>query len=155
MKIISSLIFTLVCIFSVFSQEARKIDEFGNISCEDYLSRINNIFYHSRENPSANIYILVYEGKELIYNYRKKKEELVFPQYGLANYHVYLMKMRLESFSGVDIERFVFIKAGFRESFGVEFWLVPTGATPPKQTPTLTKIKYRKGKPKSFCLACC
>jgi hypothetical protein len=52
-------------------------------------------------------------------------------------------------------QNFEFVVAGFRENFTVEFWIVPNGVTPPEPSPTLTKMKYRKGIPAKFCLGCC
>ena len=52
-------------------------------------------------------------------------------------------------------EKFVFVESGFLEDFKVELWNVPDGATPPKPTPTLKRMKYRKGKPVGFCLGGC
>jgi hypothetical protein len=64
-----------------------------------------------------------------------------------------ISKQALRNFPRV--ERFNFIEAGFREKLTVEIWLAPNGATLPKPTPTLTKMKYRKGKAVGFCIDCC
>jgi hypothetical protein len=48
-------------------------------------------------------------------------------------------------------EKVLFISGGFRENHTVELWVVPNGANPPKATPTLESMKYRKGKPVNMC----
>lgn len=56
---------------------------------------------------------------------------------------------------GFPAERFVFVEAGLRENFTIEIWLVPGGAAPPTLAPTLTEMRFRKGKPRGFCTWCC
>ncbi|HEX8638728.1 MAG TPA: hypothetical protein VF692_11735 [Pyrinomonadaceae bacterium] len=155
MKIIifASLFCLLFCV-SAFSQESQKIDEFENLPCDEYLGRIDFFISEARKNPSSTIYVLVYEGKVLKYNANKNRTESVFPTVGSAKAKISSIKKRLE-FREVEAERFRFVKAGFRENSTVEIWLVPDVATPPKATPTLTKMKYRKGKAFGFCLECC
>jgi len=147
-------LFCILFCFSAFSQEAEQIDSFGDgITCEDYLARMDAVINQAHNNLSSNIFVLIYEGKQLKYN-RKNKTELIFPHYGLANAKIRSVKEYL-SLRNAPAERFVFVKAGFREEFMVEIWLVPAGAIPPKSTPTLTKMRYRKGKAVGFCIGCC
>lgn len=152
--VFSALLFCFLFAVSAFSQEAQKIDEFVNISCEDYLSRMDNVIIHTRNDPTLTVYVLIYEGKEPKYNSRTKKTELMLPVSATAEAKVITMKKYLSN-RKVPIERFSFVKAGFREEAAVEIWLVPLGAPPPKAAPTLTKMKYRKGKPTWFCTGCC
>ena len=63
---------------------------------------------------------------------------------------IYTMKTRIK-FRRFDEKRIVFIEGGFREKFTIELWVVPDGKLPPTSTPTLTKMKYRKGKPQDSC----
>jgi hypothetical protein len=139
---------------SAFSQEAQKIDEFENTPCDEYLGRIDVTIIQARDNSSSTVYVLIYEGKELKYNPRKNKTELVFPNYGQAKAKIRSIKKYLAS-RKFPVKRYSFVQAGFRENLTVEIWLVPQGAMPPKPTPTLTKMKYRKGKPMGFCIDCC
>jgi hypothetical protein len=142
----------LVLCVSAFSQEAVKMQEIADPTCEYYLSRIDDAIAASENNPSAAIYVFVYEGKELKYSNRKNKMEKVLPTFGSAKAKINSMKKRISKFL---LQRFTFVEAGFRETLTVEFWLVPVGATVPKPTPTLAKMKYRKGKATGFCLGCC
>jgi hypothetical protein len=152
MKIIGLLLFMIIIACPVFAQEAKKIHEFGNTSCEDYLATMSWIAANSQNEPTSKIYVLVYEGKEYPL---KGKTELSFPAYGSARAKIRSMKQRLSLFEKTSLDNFVFIQAGFRENLTIEFWQVPVGATPPKPTPTLIKMKYRKGKAKGFCFDCC
>jgi hypothetical protein len=38
---------------------------------------------------------------------------------------------------GIDGSRIVVVNGGFREGDSVELWIVPTGATAPRATPTV------------------
>jgi hypothetical protein len=152
----------LIC-FAVFASsafaqtEAVKVEEFGYINCEEYLARMDYAINETQNNPNAIMYVLVYEGKTKRYKYKKDGSyESVFdlPQRGLAKTRIISMKKYL-AVRGFPVERFVFIEAGLRENFTIEMWLVPNGIMPPKSTPTITEIKYRKGKPRGFCLGCC
>ncbi len=159
MKFLTGLICLVIFSLSAFAQskEPTKIDEFGNNECEFYLATMDNAIVQASENPASKIYVLVYEGKIPKYKYKKGggyEVESVFPQYGLANVKIRSMKKYL-FLRKSSAQRFVFVKAGFREDFSVEIWLVPSGVMQPKPTPTLAKMKYRKGKPLGFCLGCC
>lgn len=154
----------LICLFtltsSVFAQTetAGKFEEFGDTNCEEYLARMDNVIFAAANNPSSKIYVFVYEGKLKKYEYKKDGSytvKSVFPQYGLANAKIRSMKKKISPLRSSSAEGFVFVKAGFRENFTVEFWLVPAGAAPPQATPNLTKMRYGKGKPYGFCLGCC
>ena len=151
---ITALILILYC--SSFAQQAELIDEFVNGSCEDYLSRMANAHYSLTADLNAKVYFLIYEGKEFRLNANGKKSKLVFPTFGSAKAKIYSIKMRFKFMQAEHLlDRIVFIEAGFRENFTLEIWNVPNGATLPKPTPTLTKMKYRKGKPVGFCAGCC
>ena len=76
-----------------------------------------------------------------------------FPTSGLAKAKTHSIK-KLLAIRKIPAEKSVFIEAGVQENFTIEFWLVPAGAVPPKPTPTLAKMKYRKGKSYGFCLGC-
>lgn len=153
-KIFWALLFSLLfCVFT-FSQEAVKVDEVENVQCDDYLARMDSPINLLRSEPSSTIYILVYEGMELIYNPRKQGIELVFPAFGSAKVKIRSIK-KLLKIRRAPIEKFKFVEAGFREKFTLEFWVVPAKATPPTPIPTLTKMRYRKGKATGLCLGCC
>ena len=145
-------------IVSAQTQEAQKIDEFGNINCEGYLARMDNTFLSALNDSSSKIYVFVYEGNLTKPKYDSNGKaigsESALPQMGLAKARISSMKQYLKM-KKMPQEKFVFVEAGFLDNVKVELWNVPDGATPPKPTPTLKKMKYRKGKPVGFCLGCC
>lgn len=151
MKVKALILCTLLLICnSVFAQEAIKQDEFGAIGCDDYLARMDNVKLILRNDPTAKVHILIYEGKERI----NGNPELVFPAFGSAKARITSIKKHFLFMKQTDLlKRIVFVKAGFRETLTFEVWFTPFGATPPKPAPTLTKMRYRKGKPKGFCIS--
>ena len=155
MKIFIVLICLIAFASSVLGQdEAVKIEEFENPLCEEYLSRFDNAIRAAIHNPTAKIYVFVYEGKDINYKSKGHKIVLAFPQRGLAKIRLDSIKKRLV-LNEFPTENFVFINGGFRKNFTVEFWLVPAGVKPPEPTPTLRKMRYRKGKPEGLCTGCC
>lgn len=156
MKIIGLILSILILCSSIFAQGAIKQEEIGNTSCEDYLSRMEVVRSVLLSEPDTKIYLLIYEGKENLYNPKTHKINLVLPAYGSAQARIDSIKKRFEFMQSKHLlERIVFVKAGFRMTFAVEVWFVPNDATPPSPTPTLKKMRYRKGKPQGFCAGCC
>lgn len=145
MKVIASTILLLSLFSFAFGQEARKIDEFGDLSCCDLTSRIGNIFEEVRNLENSKGYIIIYNGK-LTYATQKP----LYPRLNQGKAEIENIKTRIK-FYNFEENRIVFIDGGFREKFTVELWLVPNGVTPPKPTPTLKKMKYRKGKAEPSC----
>jgi len=133
-----------------------KIDEFDSINCEEYLARMDAAMIQAKSNPTSQVFVYIYEG-----NVNRSKFQMdgtysvksVPPEYGLANARIRSMKKFL-AIRKISLDQFRFVNAGFHKDFTVEMWLVPKGGTEPKSTPTLTKMKYRKGKPLGFCLSC-
>lgn len=160
MKTCLKIIFLCLFIFasSVFAQESIMFDKFEDIQCEDYLQRTDNFLVRSNNEPTSKFYIFVYEGRLKNYkrdnNYKLIGNEYLLPPFGLAKAKISSMK-KLIAYKNIPQKRFIFVNAGFRENFAVEFWIVPNGVTPPSPTPTLRKIRYRKGKAFGFCLECC
>ncbi len=155
MKVIGLITFILILSSFIFAQETQKNDEFEYISCEDYLSKMFGLVNFLKENPNSKAYLLVYEGKETQYNFKKKKVETLRPAYGMAKIRIRSIQSRFVYLGENLLKQIVFVEAGFRENFMIEVWSVPLGAEPPKPTPTLKKMRYRKGKPQGFCYGCC
>ncbi|HVE56409.1 MAG TPA: hypothetical protein VNB22_06235 [Pyrinomonadaceae bacterium] len=151
-------VFFCLFVLSVLGQEkeARRFDEYGTIPCDEYLARADNMIIAQKSNPDSKIYVFVYEGKEKrsVYNKGEMTYKSVLPPRGLAKAKIDSMK-KYVALKISPIESYVFANGGLREDFWVEIWVVPNGAEPPKPTPTLKKIKYRKGKARGFCLDCC
>jgi hypothetical protein len=143
----------LGCVYA-FSQEAKMIDEFGRITCESYLLRMDQAIQTARENPEAKVYIVIYEGKVIVSTGRRKKPTILYPIVGSVRAKIRSIR-KLISTRDVPIDKFVFIDGGFRAEPIVEIWLAPTGEGPPKPTPTVKKLRFRKGKASGFCTGCC
>ena len=138
------------------SDKTTQVDQFGMINCDDYLARMDNAINQAAKNSSSRIIVHVYEGNTPRYKYKGNTYTIGHfrPQYGLAKAVIRSMKKYL-LLHKAPADRFVFKSAGFRENFTVDIWQVPNGAKEPEANPTLTKIKYRKGRPSGFCLSCC
>lgn len=149
-KTFATLIF---CFFffaiSAFAQEARKIDEFGNESCDNFRNLLDIFFAELKDSKDAKGYIFVYEGKLLVPLYNKENRT-IYPQRGEAEAEIKLIRQHI-LFRDFDKSRIVLINGGIRERYTVELWIVPNNSTPPKSAPTLKKMKYRKGKAKDRC----
>ena len=139
------LLLSFVFMVSAQTKETQKFDEFGNISCDDLTSRLEVFFLELKGDKTLKGYVLIYEGNLLIPLYNKDGKT-VRPRRGEAKGFIKSMQSREKFYSFYD-KRIVFIESGFRKNFTVELWLVPNGAALPKLTPTLKKMKYRKGKP--------
>jgi hypothetical protein len=143
-------------LFSLYSsalpQEARLVERAVNPNCEDYLARMDNYLVLANNLPNINIYLYLYEGKEAVW--KNKEFTFGFPTYGSSDSRIRTMKRYL-TLRKFPVERFRFVKGGFREKFQFEVWFVPPGVVAPSPTPTLTKMRYQKGKPKAFCMGCC
>jgi len=152
---IPALLFLLTIVSVSYAQSVKpvQIDEFGSPSCEEYLAHMDNAITQAANNPSSIILVHVYEGKTTRYKHTGDKytKETPRPQYGLANAVIRSMKKYLKLHKA-PTERFLFKSVGFREEFKVDIWLLPKGAKEPEPSPTLTKLRYRKGKPSGFCL---
>jgi len=154
MKATIALIFCVFLSAVVFSQETWKLDEFEHLSCDDYLGRMDTYISEARKDTSSKLYIVIYEGKEFRYDGQMPNGRFVLPRFGSAQAKIRSMKQWF-SHRGFEAKRYSFIRGGFREKMTVEFWIVPKGASPPVPTPTLTKLKYLKGKAYGFCTDCC
>lgn len=154
-KQIISFLILLSFVFSISAQtnEAQKVDEFGDMDCEDVLAKLGNLAVERSSEPNLTAFIIVYEGK-FINSYLNKKGQIFkkyeLPMFGEAIARTQSMQLRLARWN-YPMNKFYFIDGGFRENFTVEFWIVPKGVTPPKPTPTLEEMKYRKGKTGDFC----
>jgi hypothetical protein len=156
MRVLSIIFF--FCAFAVASAAQdpvpRMIDEFGLIKCDDYLARYDYMVIELLAQPDSRIYVLTYDGK-IRQNISNKQGRTigykdVLPRAGTARAINRSIKDKLTLMKH-PVESFVFIEGGIREYLSVEIWLVPPGASPPKASPTLTKMKYSKGKPRGFC----
>ena len=142
------ILFSLVVTVSAQTVEAIKVDEKKAMTCDYLQGYLDNFFAQIMNNSeTAKGYIIVYEGKVPSY---KKDNKTINPPRGYAKSWIQTVKNDMK-FRVIDNKKIIFINGGFRNDFTVEFWIVPIGATPPKASPTLEKIKYRKGKATDIC----
>src|SRR5215204_7653582 len=95
-KFLLAIVFFLLTA-NVFAQirEARKIDEFGAITCDEYLARADTMITARANNPTEMVYVFIYEGKEKRAIYKNGKVtgyKSIFPQYGSAKAKIESMK---------------------------------------------------------------
>jgi hypothetical protein len=102
---------------------AREFDECNNCTFDDQKARLDNLAVELQNDPSTSGYIIAYGGRMSPIG---QVERL------MTRAQEYLIKQR-----GIDGSRLVVINGGFREEDSVELWLVPSGAAPPRATPTV------------------
>lgn len=119
--------------------EARKIDDFGDINCEDEMARLDNFAVQLNNEPGATGYVIFYGGR--LYNRRLARR-------GEGEARASRIKRYLTENRGIDAGRVVEVNGGYRESWSAELWIAPSGAAAPTPTPTLKikEIKFRRGK---------
>jgi hypothetical protein len=145
----------LLCLFafalSSFAQtnEPRKIEELTEFDCEALKIRTFNLVTEIEKTPYSMGYLIVYEGNDEIDVFDKggnKSTKQILPRFGELNYRIKAIRAMVKFMNG-SFEKIKIINGGFRKNFAVDFWFVPKGAEQPKPTPTLKKMKYRKGNP--------
>ena len=154
LRLLPLILLALLPASALAQQEPRKFDEMGEVNCEDYKARLDNLAIELQKNPAARAYIVFYGGKsysDYIYSRKKRRHVKVWllPQRGEALARTRPWKPYLTNNRGVDASKVEVIDGGYREKPAVEVWLVPAGAKPPEPTPTLKEgdIKFRRGDP--------
>lgn len=149
-EILFSLILLVLLIVNISAQtkEARKIDEFGSIPCEEIRARLDRFLTELQNDPQTKGFVIVYEGKYFYPDYSEYPSEeikIYLPTFGESQLRTqtFINHFKWRNFPS---DRYLFISGGYREKHTVEFWLVPNRAKPPSPSPTLDKMKYRKGK---------
>lgn len=106
-----------------------KIDEWGAISCDDLLSRMDNFAAALRDDESSRAFIVSYGGRRTLPGRLISYAEIVKP---------YLTAVR-----GIEPGRIFSVAGGERERMSIEVWVVPAGATPPVPDPPYTEEVWR------------
>ena len=109
------------------SLQSRKWDEYSDVKSNDAKARLDSFAVDLQSAPDAQGYIIGYGGRKCP---------------NTAQAQVNLARRYLVGNRGLDGARVVVINGGRRSdanTYTVELWLVPRGATPPNPTPTLTK----------------
>ena len=102
---------------------AHEFDECNNCSYDDQKARLDNLAIELQNDPSTRAYIIAYGGRTGPLN----QVEVL-----MSRAREYLITQR-----GIDAARFEVVNGGFREENSVELWIVPSGAAPPKPSPTV------------------
>jgi len=103
---------------------ASKFDEWGDITYEDTIARLDGFAIELMNSPGSQAYIIAYGGRNSLSG--------VGSRYALRAKN-YLVKNR-----GIDPRRIVALNGGRREEIKVEIWFVPRGAVPPSPTPSVS-----------------
>ena len=102
---------------------AREFDVCCSCSFDDQKARMDNLAVNLQSDPTASAYIIVYAGRS--------------SQVGQADQLGARARSYLATERGLNPSRIVVVNGGFREQDCLEFWIVPSGAAPPKPTPTV------------------
>jgi hypothetical protein len=122
------------CTTSVMKKtEARKVDEYGALKAADENPRLDNFAIELQNDPTAQGYIIAYNG-------RKSRPKDAQKAAGRAK--AYMTKKR-----GLDANRVVTVEGGYREQPAAELWVVPSGASIPDATPTVSPDELKPAKP--------
>ena len=154
MKIIAEVLLLLVAVLVISAQSAKQIDVFGRLTCDDYLARMQYTFNTAKENPTSLLVIIVYDGKVIEKYGRNGVARMVYPTRDSIEAKIRSIKT-LMSLWKVQADRITIMNGGYREEPGVEIWSVAPGASAPLPTPTVDKMRFRKGKSSGFCTSCC
>lgn len=102
---------------------AREFDECVNCTFDDQKARLDNLAVELQNDPTTTGYIIAYGGRTSPIG---QVERL------MTRARDYLIQQR-----GINASRLVLVNGGFREYDSVELWIVPSGAAPPRATPTI------------------
>jgi hypothetical protein len=104
-------------------EQPQKFDEFGDVTCEDEMARLDNFTITVLNNPHSKAYVIVYGG------WRGRRNEA---KARAARMKFYLVKIR-----GMEAKRIVTLDGGFRKELMSELWLVQLGDSEPLPTPSV------------------
>jgi len=102
---------------------AQEFDECNSCSLDDQKARLDNLAIELQNDPSTRASIIAYGGRTSPLHQVEKL---------MSRARDYLVTKR-----GIDASRLTIVNGGFREEDSVELWIVPSGATAPRPTPTV------------------
>jgi hypothetical protein len=102
---------------------AREFDECINCTFDDQKARLDNLAVELQNDPSVYAHIIAYGGRT--------------SPVGQVNRLMTRARDYLVNERGIDNSRIVVVNGGYREGDSVELWIVPTGASAPRATPTV------------------
>ena len=100
-----------------------EFDECKSCTFDDQKARLDNLAVDLQNDPSKRAYIIAYGGR---------MSPLSQVEVLMSRAREYLVTNR-----GIDASRLTVVNGGFREEDSVELWVVPSGAAPPRATPTV------------------
>ena len=109
----------------------RKFDEFPSIAYDEDKARFDNFAIQLQQEPESQGYIFAYGGRTSRAGQAGRMAERA---------RSYLVQTR-----GIDPGRLNIVEGGLRDSDTYELWLVPSGATPPQASPTVSPSEARPG----------
>jgi len=114
-NLLISLIFTVLLGMNTPAQdpEARLVDDYGNLPCEDQMARLDSYFIELQNDPAAQGHIFHYGSARAVAIAERQKRSY--------------MRVR-----NMPPDRIVFVNAGPARSIRTQFWIVPPGAAPPE-----------------------
>ena len=112
---------------------SRQFDVCCSCSFDDQKARLDNLAVELQADPTTTTYVIAYGGRTS----RIGQADLLN-----SRARDYLVTNR-----GIDQSRIVIINGGFREEDCVELWIIPSGATPPQPTPTVSAGDVRPPAP--------
>lgn len=102
---------------------AREFDECNNCTFDDQKARLDNLAVELQNDPSTHAYVIAYGGRT---------SPIAQVERLMTRARDYLTHER-----SIDASRITIVNGGFREGDSVELWIVPSGAAPPRATPTV------------------
>ena len=112
---------------------SRQFDVCCSCSFDDQKARLDNLAVELQADPTTTTYVIAYGGRT--------------SRIGQADLLGSRARDYLVSERGIDQSRIVIINGGFREEDCVELWVIPSGATPPQPTPTVSAGDVRPAAP--------
>lgn len=121
------------CTTSVMKKpEARKLNEYTTLKPADENVRLDNFFIEMTNDPTATAYVIAYGGRT---------GRVGDGQRAADKAKAYLVNKR-----GLDGQRVTAVDGGLREQATTELWLAPSGAQPPRATPTVDPSEIKPAK---------
>lgn len=117
----------------------RKVDEFGDIQCEDEMARLDNVAIQLQNEPESKAVLVFFGGT----TFRGK-----LPRRGDAAARAARLKPYLVERRGIPFNRVMVFDGGYAKEWHVEVWIVPLDMWFPAPQPTLPEggVKFREGR---------
>ena len=132
--------------FSCLAQEktARKLFDFGVISCDEMTERVERLRSALKNEPDAKAYIIYYGGFYLSTQRKGKVKKNILIDHDARSFAWRISRQltfyKEQEFDKTKIE---IINGGYQDKVLFEVWLVPKGATAPTPNPTVNPKDQR------------